>query len=59
MEMDFNQSAKKHGFDSVHELKKYVALKIKQYLLFNIKLTAIYWAATGNSRDNHSLLQFI
>ena len=33
MEMDFNQSAKKHGFKSVHELKKYVALKIKQYIL--------------------------
>ena len=32
-EMDLNQSAKKHGFKSVHELKKYVALKIKQYIL--------------------------
>ena len=33
IEMDSNQSAKKHGFNSVHELKKYVALKIKQYIL--------------------------
>jgi len=33
IEMNSNQSAKKHGFNSVHELKKYVALKIKQYIL--------------------------
>ena len=32
MEEDFNQTAKKHGFKSVHELKKYIALKIKQYI---------------------------
>tara|TARA_Y100001970_G_scaffold287663_1_gene412892 strand:+ start:2813 stop:4072 length:1260 start_codon:yes stop_codon:yes gene_type:complete len=32
MEKDFNRTAKKHGFKSVHELKKYIALKIKQYV---------------------------
>ena len=32
MEIDFNKSAKKHGFQSVHELKKHVAMKIKQYI---------------------------
>ena len=32
MEKDFNETAKKHGFKSVPELKKYVALKIKQFV---------------------------
>ena len=32
MESDFNLTAKKHGFDSVHNLKKFIALKIKQYV---------------------------
>ena len=32
MESDFNQTAKKHGFSSVHNLKKFIALKIKQYV---------------------------
>ena len=32
MEFDFNQTAKKHGFSSVHNLKKFIALKIKQYV---------------------------
>lgn len=32
MESDFNQTAKKHGFNSVHNLKKFIALKIKQYV---------------------------
>ena len=32
MEMDFMNSAKSHGFKSVHELKKYIALKIYQYV---------------------------
>ena len=32
MEKDFNESAKKHGFKSVHEFKKYIALKIRQYI---------------------------
>ena len=32
MEKDFNKTAKKHGFKSVPELKKHVALKIKQYV---------------------------
>ena len=33
MEVDFNQTANKHGFKSVHELKKFVALKIKEYIV--------------------------
>ena len=33
MESDFNKTANKHGFKSVHELKKFVALKIKQYIM--------------------------
>jgi len=33
MESDFNKTAHKHGFKSVHELKKFVALKIKQYIM--------------------------
>ena len=32
MEMDFMNSAKSHGSKSVHELKKYIALKIYQYV---------------------------
>ena len=32
MEKDFNASTKKYGFKSVHEFKKYIALKIKQYI---------------------------
>tara|TARA_B100002051_G_C16663779_1_gene600574 strand:- start:16 stop:1275 length:1260 start_codon:yes stop_codon:yes gene_type:complete len=32
MEKEFNETASKHGFKSVHELKKYIALKIKQYV---------------------------
>ena len=33
MEVDFNKSANKHGFSSVHDFKKYIALKIKQYIV--------------------------
>ena len=32
IELDANSSARKHGFDSVHKMKKYIALKIKQYI---------------------------
>ena len=33
LEMDFNSTASKFGFKSVHELKKSVALKIKEYIV--------------------------
>jgi len=33
MEIQFEATAKKHGFISVHELKKRVALKIKEYVI--------------------------
>ncbi len=32
MEMQFNLTAQKHGFKSVHDLKKNIALKIKDYI---------------------------
>ena len=32
MESDFNATAKKHGFNCVHNLKKFIALKIKKYI---------------------------
>ena len=32
MEIQFNSTAQKHGFQTVHELKKNVALKIKEYV---------------------------
>tara|TARA_A100001011_G_scaffold389893_1_gene472275 strand:- start:4617 stop:5876 length:1260 start_codon:yes stop_codon:yes gene_type:complete len=33
MEFEFNKTAQKHGFKSVHQLKKNIALKIKEYMI--------------------------
>ena len=36
MESDFNATAKKHGFSCVHNLKKFIALKIKKIFLMEV-----------------------
>ena len=38
MEADFNNTANKFGFKSVHELKKTIAYKIKQYVIKKVKI---------------------